>query len=45
MTTVINGGSLIGQIPSICYQDIERKQSSYINQELSLCYKVAKNDS
>ena len=24
------------QIPSICYQDIERKQSSYINQELSV---------
>ena len=38
-------GVIIGQIPSICYQDIERKQSSYINQELSLCYKVAKNDS
>ena len=45
MTTVINGGVINWSNPSICYQDIEWKQSSYINQELSLCYKVAKNDS
>ena len=34
----------IGQILSVCFQGIERKQNSDINQGPKLCQKFAKND-
>ena len=34
----------LGKILSICFQDIERKQNSEINQGLKLYQNLAKND-
>ena len=40
----INAYPKFGQIPSICSQNIERKQNSDINQGSLVCYKFAKID-